>query len=139
MSPSTKRPAFEDRPLRHPVYGGQAHRDTHYAPYVVGFAIIIAALAGFLYVGLTWATGPGRVAALANPPTAVPAPTEAPPAAIPTPTVGEQVYIVRPGDNPAKIAQQFNIRTQDLMSANNIDDPTKLKAGQSLKIPPPTR
>ena len=126
-------------PLRHPVYGGQAHRDTHYAPYVIGFAVIIAALAGFLYVGLNWATGPGRVAALATPPTAVPTPTAAPPAAVPTPTVGEQVYIVRAGDNPAKIAQQFGIRTQDLMSANDIQDPTKLQTGQSLKIPPPTR
>jgi LysM repeat protein len=126
-------------PLRHPVYGGQAHRDTHYAPYVIGFALIIAALAAFLYVGLSWATGPGRVAALATPPTAVPTPTAALPAAIPTPTVGEQVYVVRPGDNPAKIAQQFGIRTQDLMSANNIQDPTKLQTGQSLKIPPPTR
>ena len=126
-------------PLRHPVYGGQAHRDTHYAPYVVGFALIIAALAGFLYVGLNWATGPGRLAAIANPPTSVPTPTALPIAATPTPTVGEQVYIVRPGDNPAKIAQQFGIRTQDLMSANDIQDPTKLQSGQTLKIPPPTR
>ena len=126
-------------PLRHPVYGGQAHRDTHYAPYVIGFAVIIAALAGFLYVGLNWATGPGRVAALATAPTAVPTPTAAPPAASPSPTVGEQVYVVRPGDNPAAIADKFGIRTQDLMSANNIQDPTKLQAGQSLKIPPPTR
>jgi nucleoid-associated protein YgaU len=124
-------------PLRHPVYGGQARRDTQYAPYLVGFALIIAALAAFLYVGLSWATGPGRVAALATPPTAVPTPPPAAPTAAPTPTVGEQVYIVRPGDNPASIAQQFGIRTQDLMSANNIQDPTKLRAGQSLKIPPP--
>jgi LysM repeat protein len=121
------------------VYGGQAHRDTHYAPYVVGFALIIAVLAAFLYVGLTWATGPGRAAAIAaNPPTVVPTATPPPPAVTPTPTVGEQVYIVRPGDNPAKIAQQFGIRTQDLMAANHIDDPTKLQTGQSLKIPPPT-
>jgi LysM repeat protein len=126
-------------PLRHPVYGGQAHRDTNYAPYVIGFALIIATLAGFLYVGLNWATGPGRVAALATPPTVVPTSPPAAPTAAPTPTVGEQVYVVRPGDNPAKIAQQFGIRTQDLMSANNIQDPTKLQTGQSLKIPPPAR
>jgi LysM repeat protein len=135
-SPST---STSNRPLRHPVYGGQAHRDTHYAPYVVGFAVIIAVLAGFLYVGLTWATGPGRAAAIATAPTSLPTPTTAPPAAAatPSPTVGEQVYVVRPGDNPARIAAQFGIRTQDLMAANNIDDPTKLQTGQSLKIPPP--
>src|SRR5919197_4620087 len=89
--PSRKAHPFgipEASPQRHPVYGGQAHRDTHYLPYVVGFAVIIAALAAFLYVGLNWATGPGRLAALANPPTSVPTP--APPVAVasPSPTVG---------------------------------------------------
>jgi LysM repeat protein len=49
------------------------------------------------------------------------------------------VYVVRPGDNPATIAQQFGIRAQDLMAANNIEDPRKLQSGQSLKIPPPSR
>jgi lipoprotein NlpD len=121
------------------VYGGQARRDTHYAPYVVGFVVIIAALAAFLYVGLNWATGPGRVAAIANPPpTAIPTPAPAAAAPTPSPTVGEQSYIVKPGDNPASIAQQFRIRTEDLMAANNINDPSKLQIGQTLKIPPPT-
>jgi LysM domain-containing protein len=128
----------EVAPLRHPVYGGQAHRDSHYAPYVVGFLVIIAALAAFLYVGLNWATGPGRLAAIANPPTAVPTPAPPIAAPSPSPTVGEQTYIVRPGDNPASIAQQFRIKTEDLMAANNIDDPSKLQIGQTLKIPPPT-
>ena len=56
----------------------------------------------------------------------------------PSPTVGEQTYIVKAGDNPASIAAQFKIKTDDLMAANNIDDPQKLQIGQTLKIPPPS-
>ena len=106
-------------------------------PYVFGFIVVVLVLGIFLYVGLNWATGPGRVAALANPPTptsiAVVAPTDTPP----PPAVGSQTYIVKAGDNPASIAQQFRIKTEDLIAANNIDDPQKLQIGQSLKIPAP--
>ena len=108
-------------------------------PYIVGFGVVVLALAGFLYVGLNWATGPGRVAALATPPTPTPIavlPPTPPPA---TPTPSEQTYIVKAGDNPASIAQQFRVKTEDLMSANNIDDPQKLQVGQELKIPAPPR
>jgi len=97
----------------------------------------VLALAGFLYLGLNWATGQSRVAALTSPPTATPilivapavAPSPSPPAQ------GEQTYVVKAGDNPATIAQQFRIRTEDLMAANNIEDPSKLQIGQTLKIP----
>jgi hypothetical protein len=125
----------ERHPHRHPVYGSQARRDNQYAPYVVGFILIIAALGGFLYVGLNWATGPGRLAALANPPTPTPVvvPTQAP---VPTPTVGEVTYVVKPGDNPATIAQQFRVKTEDLLALNSIEDPRSLQIGQTLKIPP---
>jgi lipoprotein NlpD len=104
---------------------------------VIGIFLVVAALAAFLYVGLSWATGPGRLAALASPPT--PTPTR-PAVAVPSPsaTVGEQTYIVKAGDNPASIAQQFRVKTEDLMAANNIDDPSKLQIGQTLKIPPPS-
>ena len=138
--PARKRHPFgipEAAPHRHPVYGGQARRETHYTPYVIGIFLVVAALAAFLYVGLSWATGPGRLAALASPPT--PTPTR-PAVAVPSPsaTVGEQTYIVKAGDNPASIAQQFRVKTEDLMAANNIDDPSKLQIGQTLKIPPPS-
>src|SRR5690242_11082358 len=81
---------------RHPVYGGQVRRENRYGPYVVGFVVVVLALAAFLYIGLNWATGPGRVAALAIPPTptAIAIATAAPPA--PTATPVEQVYIVKP-------------------------------------------
>ncbi len=122
---------------RHPVYGAQARRSSRQTPYVLGFIVVVLVLGLFLYVGLNWATGPGRVAALANPPTPTPIAVLPPTPPPPSPTVGEQTYIVKAGDNPASIAQQFHIKTDDLMAANNIDDPQKLQIGQTLKIPAP--
>jgi LysM repeat protein len=136
--PSTRRGyAFPRAEHRHPAYG-QARRDSRQGAYIVGFVVVVLALAGFLYVGLNWATGPGRAAALATQPTLTPIAVV--PLAQPEPsaTVEEQTYIVKAGDNPASIAQQFRIKTEDLMAANNIDDPQKLQIGQTLKIPPPS-
>ena len=107
-------------------------------PYLIGFVVVVLGLAGFLYVGLNWATGPGRLAAIANPPTLTPIAVVPPPTPEPSPTAVEQTYIVKAGDSPASIAQQFKIKTEDLIAANNIQDPQKLQIGQSLKIPPPT-
>ena len=132
------RPALR-RAHRHPVYGGQARRDSQYGPYLVGFAVVVLALAGFLYVGLNWATGQSRVASLANPPTTTPILVVPPAAPSPSPTPPEQTYVVQAGDNPASIAQKFRVKTEDLMAANNIDDPGKLQIGQTLKIPAPGR
>jgi LysM repeat protein len=129
--------AFPRAEHRHPVYGKQARRDSRQMPYVVGFVIVVLGLAGFLYVGLNWATGPGRAASIANPPTATPIAVVQPPPPPPSPTAVEQTYIVQAGDNPASIAQKFRVRTEDLIAANNIDDPQKLQIGQTLKIPPP--
>lgn len=109
--------------------------------YIGGFIVVVLALAAFLYLGLNWATGPGRAAALANPPTstAVPAAVAGsaatPPAASPTAATAEQTYTVKAGDNPYTIASQFKVKPEDLMAANNIDDPQKLQIGQTLKIP----
>jgi LysM repeat protein len=134
--PSTRRGyAFPRSEHRHPVYG-QARRDNHQLPYIIGFGVVVLGLAGFLYVGLNWATGPGRAAAIANLPTPTSIAVVAPTAPAPSPTLGEQTYVVKAGDNPASIAQQFRIKTEDLIAANNIDDPQKLQIGQTLKIPP---
>jgi LysM repeat protein len=48
------------------------------------------------------------------------------------------VYIVREGDSPASIAEQFGISSQELMEANGITDPTTLRVGQELMIPTAT-
>src|ERR1051325_10524660 len=123
---------------RHPVYGSQARRESRQMPYIIGFVVVVLGLAAFLYVGLNWATGPGRLAAIANPPTPTPIAVLPPPTPEPSPTAVEQTYIVKAGDSPASIAQQFKIKTEDLIAANNIDDPSKLQIGQTLRIPAPS-
>jgi LysM repeat protein len=49
---------------------------------------------------------------------------------------GGKVYIVAKGDNPLTIAKKFKVSYDDLLAANHIDDPHKLKVGQKLIIPP---
>ncbi|EFL52741.1 Peptidoglycan-binding lysin domain protein [Solidesulfovibrio fructosivorans JJ]] len=44
-------------------------------------------------------------------------------------------YKVRKGDSVAAIAKKFSINSKELMQANKLTDPRKLKAGQTLKIP----
>ena len=48
---------------------------------------------------------------------------------------GAKVYTVAKGDNPVNIAKKFKVSYDDLLSANHIDDPRKLKIGQKLIIP----
>lgn len=45
------------------------------------------------------------------------------------------VYVVQPGDSLSSIASLFNINLADLMTANSIQDPNQLAAGQQLVIP----
>ena len=144
-------PRYVARPLRQPayppgerrrgLYGTQARRQGSGAPYAVAFVLIFAVLAAFLYFGIGWATGTGRLAAIGAPPTPVVIPSPSPIAvASPSPSPSpqpERAYVVKAGDNPASIAAQFGITTDALLSADNITDPTKLQVGQTLKIPPP--
>ncbi len=44
-------------------------------------------------------------------------------------------YTVVKGDTPVTIAKKFKITTDDLLTANKIDDPHKLKIGQKLMVP----
>lgn len=44
-------------------------------------------------------------------------------------------YIVAKGDTPISIAKKLKVSQETLMKANNIDDPRKLKIGQTIKIP----
>ena len=48
---------------------------------------------------------------------------------------GSKVYVVGKGDNPVTIAKRFKVSYDDLLAANHIDDPHKLKVGQKLIIP----
>lgn len=48
---------------------------------------------------------------------------------------GGKTYVVARGDSPVTIAKKFKISADDLLAANKIDDPHKLKIGQKLVIP----
>jgi LysM repeat protein len=47
----------------------------------------------------------------------------------------DKTHVVAKGDNPYSLAKRYNITQVALMKANNIDDPKKLKIGQTLIIP----
>jgi LysM repeat protein len=53
----------------------------------------------------------------------------------PTKSDASKTYVVAKGDNPVSIARKLKIPYDDLMAANHIDDPHKLKIGQKLIIP----
>jgi len=44
-------------------------------------------------------------------------------------------YTVQPGDTLAVIARKNNAKLQDIINANKIADPTRVRAGQTLFIP----
>ncbi len=65
--------------------------------------------------------------------------------ASPVPTNGDKnahppadsgkTYVVKKGDSPYNIADRFKVEVPALLKLNGIDDPKKLKLGQTLKIP----
>ncbi len=46
-----------------------------------------------------------------------------------------KIYKVRPGDSLIKIAKKFGVSTKDIIKANRLKKPYRLRAGQKLKIP----
>jgi LysM repeat protein len=44
-------------------------------------------------------------------------------------------YTVKGGDTVSAISRRYSVSPQDLMSANGIEDPTRLRVGQKLTIP----
>lgn len=66
-----------------------------------------------------------------------PVPTDTPePVATNTPASLGQTYIVKSGDIPVTIAEQFGITVEALLAANPTIDPRGLQVGQVLVIPP---
>lgn len=53
-----------------------------------------------------------------------------------TPGTGEQVYIVKAGDNLFRIGLRFGFTAEQLAAYNNIPNVTRIDAGQVIKIPP---
>lgn len=56
------------------------------------------------------------------------------PRAVPAAT-SAKTHTVKPGESIWRIAKQHDLTEKELMSLNRITDPTKLKAGQVLKLP----
>jgi LysM repeat protein len=48
---------------------------------------------------------------------------------------GALTHEVRPGETIGAIARKYHVRAQDLLVANNIADPRKIRVGQTLVIP----
>jgi LysM repeat protein len=77
-------------------------------------------------------------------PTPVPSPTatataepSAPPTATATATATpQQTYTIARGDNLTRIADAFGVTLEALMEANGINDPSRIREGQVLVIPP---
>ncbi|HEY8845416.1 MAG TPA: LysM domain-containing protein, partial [Candidatus Limnocylindrales bacterium] len=99
---------------------------------------------------------PSPSATPSSSPTPVPTPTPAPPArATPTPAPSSNryalltrcpstpncwIYTVRAGDNLKSIANYFGVPHDTVLRMNpQITDPTAIRAGDKVKLPPPTR
>jgi LysM repeat protein len=78
-------------------------------------------------------TRPMAVATLR--PTATPAPYTPAPTSTPTLTPTPIIYVIRKGDTPLGIANQFGVSLRDLQDTNGITDPRTLRVGQELIIP----
>lgn len=67
------------------------------------------------------------------------APKVAASAALRTPSGGDnwEIYTVKSGDNPWKIARQLKVDHQQVLRLNKGLDFTKLKIGQQIKVPKP--
>lgn len=64
-------------------------------------------------------------------PTAPAADTEAPP----PPAAEEFEYVMRPGESVFGVARTFRLSPEELARYNGIDDPSRLRVGQTLKVP----
>src|SRR5262245_1845816 len=58
--------------------------------------------------------------------TPVPSPTAAPPTATPGPAGQPIKYTIKAGDNLSSIAQQYGVTVDDIVKANNIENPNQI-------------
>lgn len=49
---------------------------------------------------------------------------------------GGDTYVVKAGDNLASIAAELGVSVEELISLNDLEDPSRLEVDQVLKIPP---
>ena len=78
---------------------------------------------------------PGKAAASAAAAvSAAPAASVAPSASA-APASTAIIHVVKSGETLGVIAKKYQVKVGDIATANNIADPTKIRVGQSLKIP----
>ena len=70
-----------------------------------------------------------------TPAAAAPTTSVAPAAAAPVAAKTSTVHVVKSGETLGVIAKKYQVKVGDIATANNIADPTKIRVGQSLKIP----
>lgn len=75
---------------------------------------------------------PGKAPAPAAPSTSITSVAPGTPAAPTTKTI---THIVKAGETLGGIAKKYQVKIGEIATANNIADPTKIRVGQSLKIP----
>lgn len=75
-------------------------------------------------------------ATVAPPPPEPPQPPPAPPEPPPVGEDGILLYTVQAGDTLFSIAQRFGVSLDDVVEANNIENPDVIYEGQTLTIPP---
>jgi lipoprotein NlpD len=63
-----------------------------------------------------------------------PKPAAAKPAATPAPQISQDFYTVRRGDTLYSIALEHGVDYREMAQWNNLDDPTKLRIGQPLRV-----
>ena len=70
-------------------------------------------------------------------PAASPAAATTKPAAPPRVPAADGSYVVQPGDTLRSIAAAFGRDVKDLARWNSIDDPSRIRVGQTLRVVPP--
>lgn len=80
-------------------------------------------------------TIPGKTAAAAPAGVAPAAATTVTPTAAKAASTTAVTHVIKTGETLGSIAKKYSVKVGDIAAANNIADPTKIRVGQTLKIP----
>lgn len=104
-----------------------------------GSAVVMVAIVVLVFAGCSGDDGMDADRPDATPTSEVnveqPTPT-ATPQLLPTPTPTGR-YTVQAGDTLSGIARTFDVSVDELVAANDIDNPNNISVGQELQIPTP--
>ena len=103
-----------------------------------GLAMLVARVASVPPPAVTISPAPAVTAtppATASPSASVSAPPSAPASATASAIASQAVHVVQPGEYLSQIAQQYDVTTEAIVEANDIENPDLIEAGQRLIIP----